>query len=95
MDFSNVLKGLSIALAVAAIVGAGTLMALPGFGRWAVDRIAGFFSDHDNDDVHDDIADDEAGEGDDTAGCEFNGHTYDDDGQCCYCGAVEQEEERE
>lgn len=95
MDLSGVLKGLSVALPVLAIIGAGALMALPGFGRWVVDRVASFFTDQDHDDVNDDIADDEAGENDDEAGCVFNGHTYDNDGECCYCGAVESEEERD
>lgn len=93
MDFSDVFKGLSVALAIVTIVGAGSLMALPGFGRWAVDRVASFFTDHDQDDVDDEIADDEAGESDDETACVFSGHTYDNDGECCYCGAVESEEE--
>lgn len=95
MDFSDTLKGLSVALVVTAIVGAGSLMALPGFGRWVVDRVASFFTDQEHDDVNDEIADDEAGENDDDAACEFSGHTYDNDGECCYCGAVESEEERD
>lgn len=93
MDFSGVFKGLSVALAVLAIIGAGALMALPGFGRWVVDRVASFFTDQDQDDVHDEVADDEAGENDDESACDFSGHTYDNDGECCYCGAVESEEE--
>ena len=61
MDFSGVFQGLSVAQAVAAIIGAGTLMALPWLGRWCVEKIAGFFEDREDQDV-DDHADEQAGE---------------------------------
>ncbi|EKT2104045.1 TPA: hypothetical protein UON56_000075 [Stenotrophomonas maltophilia] len=86
MDFSGVFLGLSVAQAVAAIVGAGTVLALPLFGRWCVEKIAGFFEDREDLDA-DDHADDEAGEADEVV-CGDTGHDY-DGGECVYCGAPE------
>ncbi|MBH1475937.1 MULTISPECIES: hypothetical protein [Bacteria] len=89
MDFSGVFLGLSVAQVVTAIVGAGTLMALPWFGRWCVDKIAGFFEDREDQDA-DEHADDEAGEVDEVV-CADTGHDY-DGGECVFCGALEREE---
>lgn len=43
MDFSGVLDGLSTATAVTAIVAAGALIAVVGFGKWATKKVASFF----------------------------------------------------
>lgn len=43
MDFSEILDGLSTTTAVAAIVAAGAIMALPGFAKWATKKVAKFF----------------------------------------------------
>jgi hypothetical protein len=91
MDFSNVLLGLSIVAAVTAIIGAGALAAMPGFGRWAVDRVARFFDNADEDEA-DQIADEEFGESDDEAPCEFAGHEFGGEDVCIYCG-IELDEE--
>lgn len=90
MDFSGVLKGLSVALVVAAIVGAGALMALPWFGRWCVDKVSGFFADRDLDDEEDFHADEEAGDVEEVV-CGETGHDYDGD-ECIFCGATREED---
>ncbi len=89
MDFSGVFLGLSVAQALAAIVGAGTLLALPLFGRWCVEKIAGFFEDREELDA-DEHADDEAGEVD-VAVCDEVGHEF-DGGECVFCGQSERED---
>ena len=43
MDFSGVLDGLNAQTAVTAIVAAGALIALVGFGKWATKKVASFF----------------------------------------------------
>ena len=75
MDFSGVLLGLSVSQALAAILGAGTVLALPLLGRWCVEKVAGFFEDREELDA-DEHADDEAGEVDEVV-CGDAGHDYD------------------
>lgn len=86
MDFSGVLAGLSIVLAVAAIVAAGALMAMPDFARWCTDKIASFFSDSEQGDVDDETADEESGEVCEDV-CADKGHEYFGEPECAYCGA--------
>lgn len=43
MDFGDILTGLSATTAVAAIVAAGAIMAVPGFAKWATKKVARFF----------------------------------------------------
>lgn len=43
MDFSTILTGLDSATAVTAILGAGAILAAPGFAKWAVKKVAGIF----------------------------------------------------
>lgn len=43
MDFSDILAGLSTTTAVAAVIGAASLIALVGFSKWAAKKVAGFF----------------------------------------------------
>lgn len=43
MDFSAVLTGLDSSTAVTAIIGAGALLAAPGFAKWAVRKVATIF----------------------------------------------------
>lgn len=89
MDFSGVLAGLSIVAIVAAIVGAGALLAMPDFARWCTNKVAGFFSDQEDDDQDDDVLD--LAEVDpDTADddhCRYLGYCVPyDNGVCGYCG---------
>lgn len=88
MDFSGVLMGLSVAQVVIAIVAAGAIAALPWFGAWCVDKVAGFFTDRETEDTEDAHADDEAGEVDEDV-CGEVGHDF-DGGACIFCG-VEKE----
>lgn len=44
MDFSNILSGLDTATAVTAILGAGALLAMVGFAKWATKKVATFFA---------------------------------------------------
>lgn len=92
MDFSQVFLGLSVAMVVTAIVGAGTLLALPEFARWATDKVAGFFTDRDDDD--DDADDEFAGYYFDMPEeeCEALGHVWDGD-HCGFCVASRKEED--
>ncbi|SOZ12723.1 hypothetical protein [Cupriavidus taiwanensis] len=43
VDASGVLAGISAASVVTAIVAAGAIYALPGFAKWAIKKVAGFF----------------------------------------------------
>lgn len=64
-DYSQIFVGLSVLAAVAAIVGAGVLMAAPGFARWLTDKVSSFFSDAaeaDAEDAESDAEDDDADE---------------------------------
>ncbi|WP_295970729.1 hypothetical protein [uncultured Xanthomonas sp.] len=59
-DYSQVFVGLSVLAAVAALLGAGVLMAAPDFARWLTDKVATFFSDSfeaDAEDVENDLED--------------------------------------
>jgi hypothetical protein len=58
-DYSQVFVGLSVLAAVAAILGAGVLMAAPGFARWLTDKVSSFFSDSAEADAEDSENDDE------------------------------------
>ncbi|HWK52879.1 MAG TPA: hypothetical protein VNR18_00780 [Hyphomicrobiales bacterium] len=42
-DYSGTLAGLSVAAAITAIIGAGAIMAAPGFARWLTNKVATFF----------------------------------------------------
>lgn len=53
-DYSGTFAGLSIAAAVAALVGAGALAVAPGFGRWLTQKVAGFFASEEDDPDEDD-----------------------------------------
>lgn len=90
MDYSGVFAGLSILAAMAAIVGAGALMALPGFGRWLTEKVANFFTDAEQDDVEDD--DGEPSE-EQPMTCEGCGVALDSDDQYCYLCADEFQED--
>lgn len=50
MDYSGVFAGLSVLGAVAAIIGAGVLMAVPELGRWLTNKVTSFFTDPNGDD---------------------------------------------
>lgn len=41
--YSSILSGLDTSSAVAAIIGAGTLLAAVGFAKWATKKVARFF----------------------------------------------------
>lgn len=43
MEFGDILSGLVVTGAIAAIIGAGSLKASPGFARWATNKVATFF----------------------------------------------------
>lgn len=42
-DYSSILSGLDTSTAVAAIIGAGTLLAAVGFAKWATKKVGRFF----------------------------------------------------
>lgn len=42
-DYSSILGGLDTATAIAAIIGAGALLAGVGFAKWATKKVARFF----------------------------------------------------
>jgi hypothetical protein len=44
MDYSGILSGLDPATAVTAIIGAGALLAMVGFAKWATKKVATFFA---------------------------------------------------
>lgn len=43
MDFTGIFSGLGIAGAIAAIIGAGVILASPEFTRWLTNKVATFF----------------------------------------------------
>lgn len=51
MDFSVIFAGLSIVGAVAAIIGAGVILASPDFTRWLTNKVATFFDGDTSDDT--------------------------------------------
>lgn len=80
MDYSEVFAGLSISPAVAGILGAGAILALPPFARWLVEKVSSFFQDTEDGD-EDEAWTPCAGE----CGNEYARHKLDEDGFCAEC----------
>lgn len=73
----NILLGLNVASAVAAIIGAGVLLAAAGFALWVTDVLVTFFDAPD--DWSDDSPDDAIYAQDVASGCEL---------ECASCGSL-------
>ncbi|MCD9125858.1 hypothetical protein [Luteimonas fraxinea] len=85
MDYSNIFAGLSVAAGVLALIGAGVIIAAPGFARWLTDKVATFFDGAQVGDDEDDTTDE--------AHCNFCGgelvdfDSSDEDAGSPYAGA--------